>query len=234
MPNGKIDFKNVIEHLKEEQAKWKTSGDRHHRTLYKLLGDCLEGVLKAEAEPTGFLEAVKSYGVKTIRGSRLESVVAKLVFADEDRRQASKYGQVLRLARQENKTPEEFPDWLTKRGGIEGIKTGRGDAAAKRQEEVNKGRVFLRAREGLGTFRYSAMPLPSDLFLMVGKSIKPNEVTVVAIVDDNKLADQAVIRVVREQSIELKVRLQKKKYSRSELEAELERIAREQGIEIEE
>jgi hypothetical protein len=229
-----MDYRKAVEEARSAYEAWKPRASNADEALYFLLGECLRIVQHASTDLHGFRAALKGdltkAGIKTIASTKLENSVVKLVFRDDDRRRASKYGRVLRVARNRKRSPEELVDWLRK-ATLEGVKEEQADRTAAKEQQLEKGRAML-ASGNLGGFK-TTLPYRSGFLLLIAEMDKPDRMIVRAAVEDEteRLVEQAILRYVKEAAkgqTELLIRPNKQRYTR----AEWEEVARQNKIEV--
>lgn len=101
---------------------------RANDVLYKLLGNMLQVCLEVEAsgEASRVVKEMRSkllsdYGLKTQANSRTSAIVVRYIVRSS-RKTAHVYGRVIEVAMANGITPEQLPDFIREKGGIEEIR----------------------------------------------------------------------------------------------------------------
>jgi len=115
-----------INGLTQEAENWEEDElRRSNEVLYQLLSKCMKLALEITENrklQTQLNAVLDNFSVRVTTHTPLMTKVIKLVFGTE-RRRASAYSLALRVAKKANVTPEELPEWLTKQGGVEEVRT---------------------------------------------------------------------------------------------------------------
>ena len=138
--------------------------------LYKILANMLQVCLDVEAsgETARIVKEMRSklksdYGIKTQANSRASSIVVRYIVRSS-RRTAHVYGRVIEVAMANNITPEQLPDFIRDRGGIEEIRLSVVSAEEKKAESDR----WANARDALTGLLYKREP--------IGKVVLNNDV----------------------------------------------------------
>jgi len=134
---------------------------RANETLYKLLASMLKVYLDIEAsgESVRVVKEMRSklladYGLKTQANSRMSAIVVRYIVRS-GRKTAHVYGRVIEVALANNITPEQLPDFIRDKGGIEEIRTSLTSAETKKTNED----TWANARHALSGLLYQREPI---------------------------------------------------------------------------
>lgn len=134
---------------------------RANETLYKLLASMLKVCLDIEAsgESVRVVKEMRSklladYGLKTQANSRMSAIVVRYIVRS-GRKTAHVYGRVIEVALANNITPEQLPDFIREKGGIEEIRTSLTSAETKKTNED----TWANARHALSGLLYQREPI---------------------------------------------------------------------------
>lgn len=109
----------------EESTEYKSTTNR----LLKLLGDCLDiflnyyvpGSPETQKEiKKDWTSKLKSIGINVQKNTPPTTMIIKIVF-ENDRKLASKYSKVIKIASEEGQTGNLLPAWVKEKGGIEEV-----------------------------------------------------------------------------------------------------------------
>jgi hypothetical protein len=164
--------------------------------LYKLLASMLQVCLDVEVsgEAQRVVKEMRSklksdFGIKTQANSRTSSIVVRYIVRS-NRKTAHVYGRVIEVAIANNVTPEQLPDFISDRGGIEEIRLS---VASVEEKKINADKwanarsalsVLLYQREPIGKVvmnTNSLMPAACDVefsYLICNKNLKTGEIDV--------------------------------------------------------
>lgn len=143
---------------------------RANEALYILLGNMLKVCLDIEAsgESVRVVREMRNklltdYGLKTQANSRTSAIVVRYIIRS-GRKTAHVYGRVIEVAIANNITPEQLPDFIREKGGIEEIRTSLVSAEEKKTEADK----WKNARDTLSGLLYKREP--------IGKVVLNNDV----------------------------------------------------------
>jgi len=129
--------------------------------LYQLLGKILQVCLDVEAsgEAARIVKEMRSklksdYGLKTQANSRTSAIVVRYIVRSS-RKTAHVYGRVIEVAIANNITPEQLPDFIRDKGGIEEIRLSVVSAEEKKTTEAK----WANARYALAGLLYDREPI---------------------------------------------------------------------------
>lgn len=129
--------------------------------LYGLLGNMLAVCLDVEAsgERELVVKEMRSklkadYGIKTQANSRMPTIVVRYIVRSS-RKTAHVYGRVIEVAMANNITPEQLPDFIREKGGIEDIRLSVVNAEEKKANEDK----WANARYALSGLLYQRQPI---------------------------------------------------------------------------
>jgi len=167
-----------------------------NEVLYKLLASMLQVCLDVESsgETARVVKEMRSklksdYGIKTQANSRASSVVVRYIVRSS-RRTAHVYGRVIEVAMANNISPEQLPDFIRDRGGIEEIRLSVASAEEKKANDdkwANARNVLsemLYKREPIGKVvmnTKASLPYASDVtfsYLICNKNLKTGDIDV--------------------------------------------------------
>lgn len=182
-----------------------------NNVLYELLAHMLQVCLDVEAsgEAGRVVKEMRSklksdYGIKTQGNSRISSIVVRYIVRSS-RKTAHVYGRVIEVAMANNITPEQLPDFIRDKGGIEEIRLSVVSAEEKKAGEDK----WANARTALSNLLYqrepigkvvlnnkARLPYASDVefsYLICNKNLKTGEIDVLgAIYPSADLETQAL------------------------------------------
>lgn len=145
------------EHVNYHERYVKTA----NTMLYELLADMLQVCLDVEAsgESTRVVKEMRSklkadYGVKTQANSRMPTIVVRYIVRSS-RKTAHVYGRVVEVAMANNITPEQLPDFIREKGGIEEIRMSVVTAEEKKANDDK----WANARHALSSLLYQREPI---------------------------------------------------------------------------
>ncbi len=134
---------------------------RANESLYKLLANMLKVCLDIEAsgETARVIKQMRSkllanYGLKTQANSRTSAIVVRYIVRS-GRKTAHVYGRVIEVAIANNITPEQLPDFIRERGGIEEI---RQSVVSAEEKKLNADK-WANARNALSSLLYKREPI---------------------------------------------------------------------------
>ena len=134
---------------------------RANETLYKLLANMLKVCLDIEAsgESVRVVKEMRSklladYGLKTQANSRISTIVVRYIVRS-GRKTAHVYGRVIDVALANNISPEQLPDFIREKGGIEQIRT----SIASSEEKKAEAEKWANARNVLSGLLYQREPI---------------------------------------------------------------------------
>ena len=167
-----------------------------NEVLYKLLASMLQVCLDVEAsgETARVVKEMRSklksdYGIKTQANSRASSIVVRYIVRSS-RRTAHVYGRVIEVAMANNITPEQLPDFIRDRGGVEEIRLSVASAEEKKANDdkwANARNVLsemLYKREPIGKVvmnTTASLPYASDVtfsYLICNKNLSTGDIDV--------------------------------------------------------
>jgi hypothetical protein len=168
-----------------------------NETLYQLLGSILQVCLDVEAsgEADRIVKEMRSklksdYGLKTQANSRTSAIVVRYIVRSS-RKTAHVYGRVIEVAMANGITPEQLPDFIKEKGGIEEIRLSVVSAEERKIEADNWANArlallrMLRKRDPIGKVVLndkSSLPYASDVgfyYLMCDRNLKTGEIEVI-------------------------------------------------------
>ncbi len=139
---------------------------RANETLYKLLANMLRVCLDIEAsgESERVIKQMRNqlltnYGLKTQANSRTSAIVVRYIVRS-GRKTAHVYGRVIEVAIENNITPEQLPDFIRDKGGIEEIRLSVVSAEEKKLGE----RKWANARNAMSSLLYKRGPIGKVAF----------------------------------------------------------------------
>jgi len=139
---------------------------RANETLYKLLANMLRVCLDIEAsgESERVIKQMRNqlltnYGLKTQANSRTSAIVVRYIVRS-GRKTAHVYGRVIEVAIENNITPEQLPDFIRDKGGIEEIRLSVVSAEEKKLGE----RKWENARNAMASLLYKRGPIGKVAF----------------------------------------------------------------------
>ena len=134
---------------------------RANDVLYKLLGNMLQVCLEVEAsgEASRVVKEMRSklladYGLKTQANSRTSAIVVRYIVRSS-RKTAHVYGRVIEVAMANGITPEQLPDFIREKGGIEEIRL----SVVSAEEKKNEADTLANARQALSGLLYGREPI---------------------------------------------------------------------------
>lgn len=164
--------------------------------LYKLLASMLQVCLEVESsgEDARVVKEMRSklksdYGIKTQANSRASSIVVRYIVRSS-RKTAHVYGRVIEVAMANKITPEQLPDFIRDRGGIEEIRLSVVSAEEKKANDDKWANArdaltgLLYKREPIGKVVMNtnvSLPYASDVvfsYLICNKNLKTGEIDV--------------------------------------------------------
>ncbi len=129
--------------------------------LYGLLGNMLAVCLDVEAsgESERVVKEMRSklkadYGIKTQANSRMPTIVVRYIVRSS-RKTAHVYGRVIEVAMANRITPEQLPEFIREKGGIEEIRVSLASAEEKKAEADK----WANARHALSSVLYQREPI---------------------------------------------------------------------------
>ncbi len=132
-----------------------------NNVLYVLLAHMLQVCLDVEAcgEAGRVVKEMRSklksdYGIKTQANSRISSIVVRYIVRSS-RKTAHVYGRVIEVAMANHITPEQLPDFIRDKGGIEEIRLSVVSAEEKKAGEDK----WANARTALSNLLYQREPI---------------------------------------------------------------------------
>jgi hypothetical protein len=132
-----------------------------NNVLYELLASMLQVCLDVETsgQATSVVKEMRmklksEYGIKTQANSRTSSIVVRYIVRS-NRKTAHVYGRVIDVAMANGITPEQLPDFISNRGGIEDIRLSVVSAEEKKANEDK----WANAREALSNLLYQREPI---------------------------------------------------------------------------
>jgi len=138
--------------------------------LYKILANMLQVCIDVDAsgDADRVVKEMRSklksdFGIKTQANSRTSSIVVRYIVRSS-RKTAHVYGRVIEVAMANNITPEQLPDFIRDRGGIEEIRLSVVSAEEKKAESDR----WANARDALTGLLYKREP--------IGKVVLNNDV----------------------------------------------------------
>ena len=127
------------------------------QVLSNILAICQDIELSGEAQRVvkEMRSKLKSdYGIKTQANSRSSSIVVRYIVRS-NRKTAHVYGRVIEVAMANNITPEQLPDFISDRGGIEEIRLS---VASAEEKKLNADK-WANARSALSGLLYQREPI---------------------------------------------------------------------------
>lgn len=129
--------------------------------LYKLLASMLQVCLDVETsgQATSVVKEMRGklksdYGIKTQANSRTSSIVVRYIVRS-NRKTAHVYGRVIEVAMANNITPEQLPEFISDRGGIEEIRLS---VVSAEEKKLNADK-WANARSALSAVLYQREPI---------------------------------------------------------------------------
>lgn len=169
---------------------------RANETLYKLLANMLKVCLEVEAsgEAVRVVKEMRSkllaeHGLKTQANSRTSAIVVRYIVRS-GRKTAHVYGRVIDVAIANNITPEQLPDFIRERGGIEEIRLSvvATDEKKTYDDLWNKARIsvtkMIHERKPIGKVVLDSearLPIASDVefsYLICNRNLKTGDIDV--------------------------------------------------------
>lgn len=168
------------------------ANDKLYGLLSNMLAVCLD--VEASGESTRVIKEMRSklkadHGIKTQTNSRMPTIVVRYIVRSS-RKTAHVYGRVVEVAMANNITPEQLPDFIRERGGIEEIRMSVVSAEEKKANDdkwVNARHALsglLYQREPIGKVLLSnkvRLPYASDVefsYLICNKNLKTGDIDV--------------------------------------------------------
>jgi len=167
-----------------------------NNVLYELLAQMLRVCIEVETsgEAVRVVKEMRSklksdYGIKTQTNSRTSSIVVRYIVRSS-RKTAHVYGRVIEVAMNNSITPEQLPDFIRDKGGIEEIRLSVVSAEEKKAESDkwanarNALTSLLYEREPIGKVVFNnnvRLPYASDVvfdYLICNKNLKTGEIDV--------------------------------------------------------
>jgi len=134
---------------------------RANDVLYGLLANMLRVCIEVEtsSETVRVVKEMRSklksdYGIKTQMNSRTSSIVVRYIVRSS-RKTAHVYGRVIEVAMNNNITPEQLPDFIRNKGGIEEIRLS---VASAEEKKLNADK-WATARAALSDLLYKREPI---------------------------------------------------------------------------
>lgn len=171
-----------------------------NNVLYGLLAQMLRVCIEVETsgEAVRVVKEMRSklksdYGIKTQTNSRTSSIVVRYIVRSS-RKTAHVYGRVIEVAMNNNITPEQLPDFIRDKGGIEEIRLSVVSAEEKKAESDKWANArnaltgLLYEREPIGKVVLNnnvSLPYASDVvfdYLICNKNLKTGEIDVLGAV----------------------------------------------------
>jgi hypothetical protein len=180
------------EHVNYHEQYVTTANNILYKLLASMLQVCLDVEVSGEAQRVvkEMRSKLKSdFGIKTQANSRTSSIVVRYIVRS-NRKTAHVYGRVIEVAIANNVTPEQLPDFISDRGGIEEIRLS---VASAEEKKINADKwanarsalsVLLYQREPIGKVvmnTNSLMPAACDVefsYLICNKNLKTGEIDV--------------------------------------------------------
>ncbi len=132
-----------------------------NETLYQLLGSILQVCLDVETsgEADRIVKEMRSklksdYGLKTQANSRTSAIVVRYIVRSS-RKTAHVYGRVIEVAMANKITPEQMPDFIREKGGIEEIR----ESVVSAEEKKTTDTKWANARYALAGLLYDREPI---------------------------------------------------------------------------
>lgn len=191
-------------------------------TLYKILANMLQVCIDVDA--SGEVERVvkemrsklkSDYGIKTQANSRTSSIVVRYIVRSS-RKTAHVYGRVIEVAMANSISPEQLPDFIRDRGGIEEIRLSVTNAEEKKAESDR----WANARDALTGLLYKRepigkvvlnnnvrLPYASDVafsYLICNKNINTGEIDVLGAVYPSSDIEKRALNLFAINSIAMK------------------------------
>lgn len=150
---------------------------RANEALYIVLANILKVCLdiQASGESARVIKEMRSklsaeYGLKTQANSRISAIVVRYIVRS-GRKTAHVYGRVIEVAMANNITPEQLPDFIRERGGIEEI---RQSVVSAEEKKLNADK-WATARDALAGLLYKREP--------IGKVLMHNDIRLPVVSD---------------------------------------------------
>ena len=170
----------------------KTANNVLYELLASMLQVCMDVEVSGEAQRVvkEMRSKLKSdFGIKTQANSRTSSIVVRYIVRS-NRKTAHVYGRVIEVAMAKNITPEQLPEFISDRGGIEEIRLSVAIAEEKKLNAEKSANVrsalsaLLYQREPIGKVVMNTntlLPAACDVeftYLICNKNLKTGEIDV--------------------------------------------------------
>lgn len=171
-----------------------------NKVLYGLLAKCMglaAKITESRKLQIQLDEVLAAYQVRLTSGTPLITKVIKVVFGAE-RRRASAYSLAVREAKKADVKPEELPEWLTAKGGIEEVRTAEKlvdgmNPAELREHHKTKGEKIIDAAASLSSIAKSeGTPESVGPTLMLARVEADRTTTVLCFVNNETLVKAAL------------------------------------------
>lgn len=134
-----------------------TASEMLHKLLASIHQVCLD--VEASGEAASVVKEMRTklksdYGIKTQANSRTSSIVVRYIVRS-NRKTAHVYGRVIEVAMANGITPEQLPEFIQDRGGIEEIRLSVASAEEKKANEDK----WANARSALSSLLYQREPI---------------------------------------------------------------------------
>lgn len=183
------------------------ANEKLYELLSNMLAVCLD--VKASGESDRVVKEMRDklridYGIKTQANSRMPSIVVRYIVRSS-RKTAHVYGRVVEVAMANNITPEQLPDFIREKGGIEEIRLSVASAEDK-QSNADKWTTaykvlsnMLYEREPIGKVvlnNNATLPTAGDVeftYLICNKNLKTGEIDVLgALYPSSEIEEKAI------------------------------------------
>jgi hypothetical protein len=233
----------ALTELEQQRIEWEDGVYRtSNQALYAILSQCLQYGLdlpttQANKDRREALdEFYKQRGYRIKKETPLMTRIVRAVFGDIDRRRISTYSLVLRQAKNEAVEPDNFADWVEKKGGVQEVRLSQSATFVSPKAKAETAQQSFKQMDKLAVVKSEELSklanpdLIGEQCLLVATQEADGSFTVRALVTANGAVNAAFAAVYQAQKAEAD-RLEKERKAaieaavKTELEASKDKLA---------